>query len=92
MYINGTVRIELDYDQQHKTLVEILKQEYGSLAIAVNRYAEARDIDLLPWQREDHKDDLRVIKAIDDLLWNYMSDTEYSNWKTIWKKTRAIYG
>ena len=71
MLINGTVKIELDFDQTQEVVVHTLKNDY--LSIYDDYKALEKDLEnLQPYQKEDMEDSKRYLEAIEVLLKYYM--------------------
>jgi len=71
MLINGTVKIELDFDQTQEVVVDTLKIDY--LSIYDDYKALEKDFEnLQPYQKEDMEDSKRYLEAIEVLLKYYM--------------------
>jgi hypothetical protein len=71
MLINGTVKIDLDFDQTQEVVVDTLKNDY--LAIYDDYKALEKDLEnLQPYQKEDMEDSKRYLEAIEVLLKYYM--------------------
>jgi hypothetical protein len=71
MLINGTLKIELDFDQTQEVVVHTLKNDY--LSIYDDYKALEKDLEnLQPYQKEDMEDSKRYLEAIEVLLKYYM--------------------
>ena len=92
MMIAGSVKIELDMEQQAETVVSILKQDYASLAVSVQEMIGESEVrELQAFEKDDLSMMLSTLEAMDKVLWNYMTPDQYDMWRSAWKKTHVLY-
>lgn len=81
MFVEVTSRVELNYTQQEKVIVQILKNDYSSISNDVLELY-AKDIyELESHELRDLNSYIKILKSIDGVLSYYMEHSEYMNWK-----------
>jgi hypothetical protein len=71
MLINGTVKIELDFDQTQEVVVHTLKNDFISIMDDYKKLQQNWE-NLQPYEKEDMEDSKRYLEAIEVLLKYYM--------------------
>lgn len=90
MKINGTVEIELDWEQEVRVVSDILKRDYASLAEDVLFfYSKLETLDLI--DKQDYEFDLEIMKNIEGVLQNYMIWSEWAAWREKNAEVRKLY-
>jgi hypothetical protein len=71
MLINGTVKIDLDFDQTQEVVVDTLKNDYLSIYDDYKKLQQNWE-NLQSYEKEDMEDSKRYLEAIEVLLKYYM--------------------
>ena len=90
MFIKASANVELDPDQVGDVIVQALLTDYGSLANSVQALT-SRSHELEDYEREDLRNDLEYMQAMDTVLSYYMTYDRHETFRRTWKKFVKLY-
>lgn len=90
MKVQGTVTMDLDMGQSHALVVEILRNDYASLARdTLALWGRWRELE--GYEREDFRNNCKVLRGMDYALEYYMEWGDHQQWRDAWQHVVDLY-
>lgn len=90
MLVQATATVELDFEQQSKVIVQILKNDFASLKRDVLELSASLN-SLKPYEYTDFYNNLKVLESIDGVLSYYMEYHDHKDWRSSNKDVIGLY-